>query len=286
LESSVSLGIRDALADASACWREWPGDEVGADAEKTLLGYRRLGHGKRTVLVLHEWLGDHRNYFPTMPYLDLNRFTYIFADLRGYGLSRSMNGRFSATEAAADAIRLMDRLGVESFDVVGHSMSGLIGQRVLLDAQRRVGCLVAIAPVPASGFPLSASEKQKLVAVIGDDHAAKAMIASRTSGRYGQVWLDWKLAMVRRAALPEAMGGYLDMFTQTDFAAQAVGVRTPVFAIVGAHDIPFYREASVRRGFEPLYPNFKLLVSQEAGHYPMLETPVLLASQIEAFLAN
>jgi 3-oxoadipate enol-lactonase len=282
----VGLGIRDASAGATAGWGEWPGGEVCADAGKNLLGHRWLGQGKRTVLVLHEWLGDHSNYFPMMPYLDLNRFTYIFADLRGYGLSKSMKGRFSATEAAADAIRLMDLLGVESFDVVGHSMSGLIGQRVLLDAQRRVGCLVAIAPVPASGFPLSASEKEKLVAVISDDYAAKAMIASRTSGRYGQAWLDWKLAMVRRAALPEAMGGYLDMFTQTDFADQAVGIRNPVFAIVGAHDIPFYREASVRRGFERLYPNFTLFVSQEAGHYPMLETPVLLASQIEAFLAN
>jgi 3-oxoadipate enol-lactonase len=282
----VSLGIRDASADATACRRELLGDEVRADAGKDLLGYRRLGNGKRTVLVLHEWLGDHSNYFPIMPYLDLNRFTYIFADLRGYGLSRSMRGRFSATEAAADAIRLMDLLDVESFDVVGHSMSGLIGQRVLLDAQDRVGCLVAIAPVPASGFPLSPSEKEKLVAVIGDDNAAKAMIASRTSGRYGQGWLNRKLAMVRQAALPEAMSGYLEMFTQTDFAAKAVGVRTPVFAIVGAHDIPFYREANVRHGFERLYPNFTLLVSQEAGHYPMLETPVLLASEIEEFLAS
>ncbi len=282
----MNLGIRDALADATAWWRDLLGDEVGADAEKDLLGYRRLGDGKRTILVLHEWLGDHSNYFPIMPYLDLNRFTYIFADLRGYGLSKSMRGRFSASESAADAIRLMDLLGVESFDVVGHSMSGLIGQRVLLDARGRVGCLVAIAPVPASGFPLSPSEKEKLVAVIGDDNAAKAMIASRTSGRYGQAWLNRKLAMVRRAALPEAMGGYLEMFTQTDFAAQAVGVRTPVFAVVGAHDIPFYREASVRLGFERLYPNFTLLVSQEAGHYPMLETPVLLASLIEEFLAN
>jgi pimeloyl-ACP methyl ester carboxylesterase len=262
------------------------GDEVSADVEKDLLGYHKLGNGKRTVLVLHEWLGDHSNYFPIMPYLDLNRFTYIFADLRGYGLSKFMKGRFSAAEAAADAIRLMNLLGIENFDVIGHSMSGLIGQRILLDAQGRIGCLIAITPVPASGFPLASGEKQKLVAVIGDDNAAKTMIASRTSGRYGEAWLNRKLAMVRRAALPEAMRGYLEMFTQTDFATQAAGVRTPVSAIVGAHDIPFYQEASVRRGFERLYPNFTLLVSQEAGHYPMLETPVLLASQIEEFLAH
>jgi 3-oxoadipate enol-lactonase len=280
----VSSGIRDALADATAWWRELLSDEVGADVENDLLGYHKLGNGKRTILVLHEWLGDHSNYFPIMPYLDMNKFTYIFADLRGYGLSKFMKGHFSATEAAADAIRLMNLLGVESFDVVGHSMSGLIGQRVLLDAQGRVGCLIAITPVPASGFPLSPSEKEKLVAVIGDDNAARAMIASRTSGRYSEAWINWKLAMVRRAAFPEAMHGYLEMFTQTDFAAQAVGVRTPVFAIVGAYDIPFYREASVRHGFERLYPNFTLFVSQESGHYPMLETPVLLASQIEEFL--
>src|SRR5690348_8015157 len=50
-----------------------------------LLGHRVHGSGPETVVVLHEWLGDRNNYDPILPYLDQDRFTWLFADLRGYG---------------------------------------------------------------------------------------------------------------------------------------------------------------------------------------------------------
>ncbi len=133
---------------------------------------------------------------------------------------------------------------------------------------------------------MTKSEKEKLISAISDDNAAKAMIATRTSGRYDEAWLDRKLAMVRSASFPDAMHGYLNMFTETDFSEQVRGIFTPVLAVVGLHDIPFYREASVAENFGHNYPRFEMAISREAGHYPMLETPVLLASYIQQFLTR
>jgi 3-oxoadipate enol-lactonase len=262
------------------------GSAVEADEALQILGYLRLGEGPRPVVFLHEWLGDHTNYGPIMPYLDQRRFTFIFADLRGYGLSKQLAGRYSVSEASTDVARLMKCLGFAYFDVVGHSMSGMIAQRLLLDTPGKVGCLVVITPVPAKGFKMTQLEKEKLISAISDDNAAKDMIATRTSARYDEAWLDRKLAMVRSACIPDAMRGYLDMFTETDFSEQIRGIQTPVLAFVGQHDIPFYREESVVENFRHNYPRFEIAISREAGHYPMLETPVLLASCIQRFLAR
>lgn len=259
---------------------------AGTAATAGGLGHQRRGRGAEIVVVLHEWLGDHVNYDPVLPYLNEDRHTYVFADLRGYGWSKGLTGRYDIREAAADVLALMDAYGYGRFHVVGHSMSGMIAQYLAMIARDRVIDVVVISPVPASGFKTDEAGLKRLAAVIDDDDAARAALEARTAKRYERPWLDRKLSIIRNAATPEAMMGYLRMFTGTDFVAEIKGLPTPVTAIVGEHDIPLYREDSVRKLFAPLYPNFAVSVDREAGHYAMLETPVLLAALVERALAN
>ena len=37
------------------------------------LGRETIGDGAARVIVLHDWMGDHRNYDPMVPYLDRER---------------------------------------------------------------------------------------------------------------------------------------------------------------------------------------------------------------------
>ena len=249
-----------------------------------MLGYVKHGSGPEPVVVMHEWLGDHSNYDYVVPYFDRDHFSYMLTDLRGYGLSKQMRGQFSAAEAAADVLRLMDALGHQIFHVVGHSMSAMVAQRLAVDAPDRIRSVIAITPVPATGLKMDDDGRKRMTAVIGDDSAAKEAIAARTAKRYGEPWLNHKLAIARSAATSEAMHGYLDMITGTDFVTETVGLRTPLLAIVGEYDIPAYREDNVRNIFGRCYPNFELVVCRESGHYPMLEAPIFLAANIERFL--
>ncbi|WP_044560372.1 alpha/beta fold hydrolase, partial [Azospirillum sp. B4] len=57
-----------------------------------ILGVTLHGTGPEPVLVLHDWLGDASTYAPMRPYLDGKRYTYAFADLRGYGRSVHLRG--------------------------------------------------------------------------------------------------------------------------------------------------------------------------------------------------
>jgi pimeloyl-ACP methyl ester carboxylesterase len=245
-----------------------------------LLGHRIVGNGPQTVVVLHEWLGDHSNYDGVLPYLSQQRARYVFADLRGYGLSGELSGSYTAAEAAGDVLALMDSLGAQRFSVVGHSMSGLIAQYLAVEHPERVERIVAISPVPATGFKTDAAGIAKLATAITDDEALRKAVIARTGNRYGQPWLDRKLAVARRAR-PDAMHGYLAMFTGTDFAARMTGLPMPATLIAGNQDIPYYSLAALEPAFRRAFPTLQATAIADAGHYSMVETPVLLAALME-----
>ncbi len=93
---------------------------VQTQEQALTLGYSVYGQGAEKVIVLHDWMGDASNYEPVIPYLDPNTFTWMFADVRGYGRSRNLKGAYTVEEVAADVFRLADALGWKRFHVVGH----------------------------------------------------------------------------------------------------------------------------------------------------------------------
>jgi pimeloyl-ACP methyl ester carboxylesterase len=65
-------------------------------------------------------------------------------DNRGIGRSLPCAGLVSINAMAEDAFALMDAVGWESAHVVGHSMGGLIGQQMAIDAPGRVRSLACV----------------------------------------------------------------------------------------------------------------------------------------------
>ncbi|WP_369334551.1 alpha/beta fold hydrolase [Streptomyces chryseus] len=85
---------------------------------------------------MHGWLADRGAFAAVLPDLDTRTFSYAVVDLRGYGEARRQPGRYTTAEGAADVLELADRLGWDSFSLVGHSMGGSVVQRVLAAAPR------------------------------------------------------------------------------------------------------------------------------------------------------
>ncbi|MBP9712133.1 MAG: hypothetical protein KBD60_00400 [Sterolibacterium sp.] len=86
-------------------------------------------------------------------------------------------------------------------------------------------------------------------------------------------------------ATPAAFAAYLNTWAHEDFAAQINGQATPLLVVIGEHD-PAVNKALIDSTFMAWYPNARLEVMANAGHYPMWETLVALASMIERFLQN
>ncbi len=248
------------------------------------LGNKIVGSGSEPVLVMHDWLGDHTNYDLVLPCLNREDFRWVFIDLRGHGLSRHLAGNFTCREATDDVIHLADRLGVERFHVVGHSMSSMIAQSIAACVPDRVLSVIAVTPLPASGLSLPGPADEYMRSVAVGRYPLFAAGNSGFRGRYKDFWLGTRILDAQYHSTPEARVGYMRMFTGTDFSARAHGIKVPVRAIVGENDLPPFQKESVHDAFCKCYPDFQLIECRKAGHYPMLQFPALFASEIEQLL--
>ena len=247
------------------------------------IGHRVVGHGPLNVLALHGWFGDETCFDPMRDGLSLDEFTYAFMACRGYGLSRQQRGEYSMKEIATDAIELADALEWESFSLIGHSMGGMAVQRVLADAPKRVEKLVAVTPVPASGVPFDAESWKLFEGAARSLDNRRGIIDFSTGGRLSKAWIDRIARYSAETSAVEAFAVYLQAWAKTDFHREIAGKPLPVKVIVGAYDQALTEEV-MKATFLAWYPNAELEVMANAGHYPMNETPVALATSIEAFL--
>ncbi|MGK5052039.1 alpha/beta fold hydrolase [Janthinobacterium sp. RB2P8] len=248
--------------------------------------YHRVGHGPHAVIVLHGWFGDAHAFAPMEAALDGGAFSYVFMDNRGYGGMRGVPGDYSMDEVATDALALADALGFATFSVVGHSMGGIALERLALLAPLRLRKLVAVAPVPSCGVALDAPARALFLDASGNQQARRAIIARSTGGRLPATWLDWKAQYSWESSDQAAFANYFLAWSGTDFSEEvkAARVALPLLALVGEHD-PRFDAALMRRTYLAWYPQARLEVLANAGHYPMNETPLALAASIEAFLS-
>lgn len=245
--------------------------------------YKLIGHGPHKVICIHGWFGSAEGWGPFAELLDTATFTYAFMDIRGYGGAKDMAGDYSAAEVACDTLVLADRLGWARFSLVGHSMGGMFIQRVLADVSQRVEKLVAITPIPANGYPFDAASYD-FFAQAADSAEVRQQIVDKTTGnRLTPVWLKRIVQHSLHHSTPAAFAAYLNTWAREDFSAQIKGHTTPVLVIIGEHD-PAVNPALIDSTFMAWYPQARVEIMANAGHYPMWETPVALATSIEQFL--
>lgn len=251
-----------------------------------LLGHRLVGSGKEKVVLLHNWFCDSRSYDPMVPYLNTEKFTYAMVDLRGYGLSKERTGSFSAQEAAFDVLQLVDALGWQDFHVVGHSMSGMIAQKIMVEAPSRIKSVVAITPVPACGSHPPAEVMGFLTAAASTNEAFAMEGCHLSTGRRYSDWVARNMALCWwNCSTTEARLGYLHMFAETDFSESVKGLKTPMLVIFCNRDFEGVEEM-LKETFLKWYPNAQMECCEGSGHFPMQETPIFLASSIERFLCK
>ena len=246
------------------------------------LGHKIIGSGEKKILFLHELMGNYKNYEPIFPYLDTEKFTFVFVDLRGYGLSKDISGEYSCEEASNDVKNLITHVGFDELIIVAHSMSTMIAQKIAL-IDTRVSKLILITPIPASGVKLPEIAENALLKDMAKNESKVEEIVYSASKRHNDTWAKYRIKMGYESSTVEARVGYMKMYMHTDFSDETDAIKIPIKIIVGKHDFPIFGLKLVTKLFTHYYDDVEILECQEAGHYPMIECPVYFASKIEEF---
>ena len=245
-----------------------------------------IGSGDHHVLAVHGWFGSSRGWGSLPEYLDRSSYTYAFMDLRGYGGRKQVTGEFTIAEAAADAIALADELGWDQFSVIGHSMGGKIAHQVLLQAPDRVRKLVGLNPVPAGAVPMDEQGWALFSGAAGNAGHRAAIIDFTTGNKLTKTFINQVVRHSLENSTEAAFAAYLLAWARTDFSDQVkTDTTTPVKVIVGVND-PALSADVMEQTWLAFFPSGEMTILPDAGHYPMFESPVSLATSIEEFLGR
>lgn len=249
------------------------------------LAHEIIGSGPEKVIVIGGWLGDHSVFQPIYPWLDRERFTYCFADPRGYGGSRSIAGECTNAEAAGDVVALADALGWQKFHFIGHSMMGKVAQYLAAHHAGRLKSVIGVTPVPACKIELDEGT-YGLFSTAWEVPANRGTICMATTGfRHTKTWEAHMTAESLRTTEAEAFRKYFFMWTAEDFAADMAGVSVPFLALTGEHDAGVPTDF-VKATILAWMPQAELHILRNAGHYPMQETPIHFVTVCEDFLGR
>jgi len=247
------------------------------------LGHKIIGTGNTNIMVLHELMGNHNNYDSILPYLDTSNFTYIFVDLRGYGLSKHLSGEFSCVEAANDVKNLIVSLKLTQVHLLAHSMSTMIAQKIAIIDKINISQLILITPISAAGIQVPKKSQDKLLNDMKKNDGNIEEIVYSSSKRHNSAWAQNRIDMAYNASTVEARVGYMKMYLTTNFLDEVNNINIPIKIIVGKYDFPIFSFRTVSRLFNKDYKDVEIIECLEAGHYPMLECPVYFASKLEEF---
>lgn len=248
--------------------------------------YLTIGSGDHHVLAIHGWFSSARGWGSLPDFIDRSAFTYVFMDLRGYGDRKNVSGDFTMEEAAADALAAADDLGWDRFSLLGHSMGAKVAHQVLLHDPDRVHKLVGLNPVPAAATPFDDQGWALFSAAVANAANRAAIIDFTTGNKLTKTFINHVVQHSLDNSDVTAVGAYLQAWAKSDFTGQVKEDRgTAVKVIVGVND-PAMSADVMEQTWLVYFPDAELTILPDAGHYPMFECPVSLATSIEEFLGR
>jgi len=233
------------------------------------------------LLLLHGWGVSSELFVPILDALQSGR-RLIVPDLPGFGATPEPDTAWSVHDYAEWCIALLDRLGVERCDLIGHSNGGRIGIVMAATHPSRVRRMVLAGSAgirPRRTLVGAARVRTyKLLRTLERSTVVPAALrraAGRNADQRGSA--DYR-------AVSGVMRGTLVRIVNEDLRALLPELHLPVLLIWGEHDA----EAPLEDGklMERLIPDAGLVVFEGAGHFAYLEQPARFCRIVDVFLRD
>jgi pimeloyl-ACP methyl ester carboxylesterase len=264
-----------------------------------------LGSDGVPLLLLHGTGGSWRHWLCNLPALAARRAVYAI-DLPGFGGSQLPESEITVDGYARTVLAVADQLGHERFDVIGHSLGGLVATELAAHHSQRVRKLVLVggtanAILAIARSPVRGSVRHPGVAalvlaeiLLGMQRASEGLAkATATRARLRKLALGFavhrpeELSPDLTASLIASAGspGFLPAVRAHRGHAVTVDrnatIANPVLAITGRRDrlTPPRELIALRRRWCDL----QTLVMDDAGHLPMVERPRRFNDSVSVF---
>jgi esterase len=241
------------------------------------------GHGPRKAVALHSLFADGGSFQPLMAAFDPEKWSVALLDVRGYGRSKTVSGPFDLRTVAADALALTDHLGWREFSVVGHSMGGKAGIKLVELAKGKVGKLIGLSPIWCEAGLYSDQQMAFLRSSVENIHARASIMRNTTGNRLSDNWYAKTANASADGSAKEAYAGYVESLFGDDFESSIRFVDIPVLVIAGAEDRP--NVEMVRNHWSKKLRNVETIVLEGCGHWALQEMPLRVGAMVEQFLS-
>jgi pimeloyl-ACP methyl ester carboxylesterase len=236
------------------------------------------GAGPKPPLVLiHGFTGGRIDFADVIDDLAIDRRVVIW-DHRGHSDSTNTGDAASYTFdlLAADAIAAVDALGLDRFHLLGHSMGGVVAQRLVLDHPERVLSLVAMDTLAEAGSAIPQAWIDKFVAMGRTDGMGTVAdtMATFTTGTSVALEADRpRIAARNRHKLTnmdvEAFASLAHQLRTFDsMLPRLAEITCPTTVIVGEFDVNLRAQSDA---IAAAIPGAQLVIIEGAGHCPQEE---------------
>ncbi len=255
-----------------------------------LLYHEVLGQG-RPCLMLAGFASDAISWIFQLPALTASR-QVILCDNRGAGRSAVPEGPHSLQDMADDVLHLLNKLGIDRVDLVGHSMGGAIAQHFALRHPDRVNRLIL-----ACSFLKMSPRIQR---VLEAWHLClKEEVSSDLLARFVFPWLyseefftrphafEMTQKLMREHPYPvsaRGLAGQLEALLKHDTVSQMASLRCPTYIIAAEEDALVALAHS--RELHQAIPGAKWLPLPGLGHSCMHENPGLFNQALLSCLSE
>jgi len=252
------------------------------------------GTGSRPLLLVHGFTGHRDDFIARLPEL-AEQGRVLAPDLRGHG-SSTHTGRpesFEFEQLVDDQRALLDVLGIDRCDLLGHSFGGMVALRFALAHPERVASLILLdtAPFAPDDYDPAAFEKAGEIALAKGmarlqelvEQAARNAVDASAEDRQTDKWADvyWTHHRRRYREMDPVAYGAIGavMLGQTSLVSRLGEIRCPTTVIVGSEDRKFLRGAEVMAAE---IPGARRVIIPDAGHHPHMEHPEAWLAAIRA----
>ncbi len=254
-----------------------------ADVDGRPIRYEDTGDDAPAVLFCHGFLMDRRMFAPQVRELSPG-FRCVRMDERGFG-GTPVDGPFDYWDLADDAVGLLDRLGIGSAVLCGHSQGGFLALRAALRHPDRVHGLVLVDTDASVDPPETKAGYREMFDAWMSEGPSEAMLEELAGMILGsdpglrETWIErW------RALDPDRLRHPVDCLLDRDDVSDRLGeITCPALVVHGSEDasIPLERARALDEG---LPGSAGLVEVPGAAHAPLLSHPEAVNPPLRSFL--